>query len=152
MPVSTRPDPFLETILMHLTKIFLPSTNRDPVAAREAAIRMLDAFNCETQPEQLLAANAIAFSIQALETFNQATAPGVTASQAKRLQACASSLCREATNAKNELAQIQHERRTTPATPDPEPIAKPARVTWTAAFQDTQRARRIAAFRKTAAL
>ncbi len=107
---ATLPRPILDTILTRLAFLFLAAAG-DEAAARQAAMRMLAAYNPETEPELSLAADIISFSFHALEALSQSAEPGLKLTAILRLRASAVSLSREAHKARRKLDQIQKERR-----------------------------------------
>jgi hypothetical protein len=161
--MSTLPAAILETILTHLTTLFLQGAGGDPEAARLAASQMLDAYHPETTDELRLAANIISFSFQALEALAQAATPDISLTRILRLRGSAVSLSREAAKAERRLTQLQKTRQQAIPTPQPEiqpqpkvetahqetaeiiTPGKPAALTWTQAHEDRQREIRIAA-------
>ena len=170
---STLPQPILDTILTRLAFLFLAAAG-DEAAARQAAMRMLAAYNPETEPELSLAADIICFGFHALEALSQSAEPELKLSAILRLRGSAVSLSREAHKAQRRLDQIQKERRAgnpaqpaeSPAPQPPAPAERPgidkaldliecardaiqaagkdAGKSWTQQFQQRQTAKRIA--------
>ncbi len=124
---------------------------------------MLSAYNPETEDELRLAANVISFSFQALEALGQAATPDMPLTRTLRLRGSAVSLSRESHKAQRRLDKLQAARRAgSPAKIQPEPkiekaldligntrtvtvAAKAQGLTWTQAYEQRQRAARIAA-------
>lgn len=163
---TTVPVALLETILNHIAALFLTGANGDIVAARQAASQMLNAYHPQTEDELRLAAKIIGFSFQALEALAQAAAPDMPLTRILRLRGGAVSLSRESAKAERHLAQLHKARQqgipletyAEPAQPKIEKaealvqetatIAKAAKAngqTWTQAYEQRQRERRIAA-------
>jgi hypothetical protein len=165
---KTLPAAVLETILSHLAALFLTGAAGDMIAAREAAAQMLSAYHPETEDELRLAANVISFSFQALEALSQAASPDLPMTRTLRLRGSAVSLSRESHKAQRRLDKLQAARRagipaaTQPESAQPEAkiekaldliqdtrtvtvAAKAQGLTWTQAYEQRQRAARIAA-------
>jgi hypothetical protein len=165
---KTLPAAVLETILSHLAALFLTGAAGDMTAAREAAAQMVSAYHPETEDELRLAANVISFSFQALEALGQAAAPDMPLTRTLRLRGSAVSLSRESHKAQRRLDKLQTARRAgIPTKIQPEPAqperkiekalgliqdtrtvtvaAKAQGLTWTQAYEQRQRAARIAA-------
>jgi hypothetical protein len=162
---TTLPTAVVETILVRLTALFLVGTGGDPIAARQAASLMLDAYHPETEDELSLAATVIAFGFQALEALSQSAAPDIPLTRILRLRGGAVSLGREAEKARRLLTKSKQARQQgvqpeTPPTPAPKigkavnliqdtaqiaATAKAGGQTWTQAYENRQRERRIAA-------
>jgi hypothetical protein len=165
---KTLPAAALETILTHLAALFLTGAAGDITAAREAAGQMLSAYHPETEDELRLAANVISFSFQALEALGQAATPDMPLTRTLRLRGSAVSLSRESHKAQRRLDKLQTARRagipaaTQPESAQPEAkiekaldliqdtrtvtvAAKAQGLTWTQAYEQRQRAARIAA-------
>jgi hypothetical protein len=160
---KTLPAAALETILTHLAALFLTGAAGDITAAREAAGQMLSAYHPETEDELRLAANVISFSFQALEALSQAASPDMPLTRTLRLRGSAVSLSRESHKAQRRLDKLQADRRAgSPAKIQPEAkiekaldltgntrtvtvAAKAQGLTWTQAYEQRQRAARIAA-------
>jgi hypothetical protein len=165
---KTLPAAVLETILTHLAALFLTGAAGDMIAAREAAAQMLSAYHPETEDELRLAANVISFSFQALEALSQAASPDMPLTRTLRLRGSAVSLSRESFKAQRRLDKLQTARRAgipakirpEPAQPEPKiekaldliqdtrtvtVAAKAQGLTWTQAYDQRQRAARIAA-------
>jgi hypothetical protein len=166
---KTLPAAVLETILSHLAALFLTGAAGDMTAAREAAAQTLAAYHPETEDELRLAANVISFSFQALEGLGQAATPDMPLTRTLRLRGSAVSLSRESHKAQRRLDKLQTARRAgIPAATQPEPAAQPEPkvekaldliqdtrtvtvaakaqgLTWTQAYEQRQRAARIAA-------
>jgi hypothetical protein len=160
---KTLPAAALETILTHLAALFLTGAAGDITAAREAAGQMLSAYHPETEDELRLAANVISFSFQALEALGQAATPDMPLTRTLRLRGSAVSLSRESHKAQRRLDKLQADRRAgSPAKIQPEAkiekaldltgntrtvtvAAKAQGLTWTQAYEQRQRAARIAA-------
>jgi hypothetical protein len=101
----------LDTILGRLTLLFLPATNGDMAAARDAAAQMLQSYDPETENELRLAAAVISFSLHALEALNQAATPDMPLNKILRLRGGAVSLGRACDKAEHRLEQLQQARR-----------------------------------------
>ncbi len=165
---KTLPAAVLETILTHLAALFLTGAGGDMIAAREAAAQMLSAYHPETEDELHLAANVISFSFQALEALAQAATPDIPLTRTLRLRGSAVSLSRESHKAQRRLDKLQTARRAgIPAKIQAEPAQPEAKIekaldlikdtrtvtvaakaqglTWTQAYEQRQRAARIAA-------
>ena len=153
----------LDTILTHLAALFL---NGDPIAARQAAAEMLEAYHPRTDDERRLAAQIVAFSFQSLQALGQAATPDLPLTRVLRLRSGAVSLTREAEKAERRLEQLQKARREgkqiqpQPAQQAPQiekaidlikdtaKVATAAKVnnqTWTQAYEERQREQRIQA-------
>jgi hypothetical protein len=156
----------LETILGRLALLFLTGAAGDLNAAREAARQMLAAYHPETDDELRLAAEVIGFSFHALEALGQAMTPDMPLARVLRLRGSAVSLSRESHKAQRRLDQVQQARRegipAEPPAPRPQPaiekavaliedtriVASAAEATgqtWTQAYEQRQRDKRIAA-------
>jgi hypothetical protein len=156
----------LETILGRLALLFLTGAAGNLNAAREAARQMLAAYQPETDDEFRLAAEVIGFSFHALEALGQAMTPDMPLTRVLRLRGSAVSLSRESHKAQRRLDHLQQARRegipADPAAPRPQPAIEKAvaliedtRVvasaaeatgqTWTQAYEQRQRDKRIAA-------
>jgi hypothetical protein len=169
---NTLPPAVVETILTHLAALFLTGAAGDITAARRAAAQMLAAYHPHTEDELRLAANIVGFSFHALEALGQAATPDLPLTKILRLRGGAVSLSRESHKAQRRLDQLQKARRegipAQPAeTPRPEPkieraidliedtrtvtvAAKAQGLTWTQAYEQRQRDKRIAASLKRA--
>jgi hypothetical protein len=167
---ATIPALILDTILGRLALLFLTAAGGDLAAARHAAAQMLADYHPETQDELRLAAEIISFSFHALEALGQAASPGIPLNHTLRLRGSAVSLNRAAHKAQRRLDQLRKARHTAtpaatnipePAVDQPQPKidkalnlievtrdtlteAKATGQTWTQAFQQRQRAKRIA--------
>ncbi len=173
MPLATSlPAAILDTILTHLAALFLTGAAGDPTAARAAASRMLGAYDPQTEDELRLAANIVSFSFHALEALGQAAAPDLPLTRILRLRGTAVSLSRESTKAERRLAELKKARQqaiptvqqaeTQPAPKAEKAVAlvqdtrtviqaaKATGLTWTQAYEQRQRDRRIAASLKRA--
>jgi hypothetical protein len=169
MSLATFPAAVLETILIRLAALFLAGAGGDMESARQAAIQMLGAYNPETEDELRLAAHTIGFSFQALEALGQAAAPDLPMTRILRLRGSAVSLSRESEKAQRRLGQLQKNRQQgvpiQPAQPSPRiekaidliqdtsriaAAAAASGLTWTQAYEQRQRDKRIAASLKRA--
>jgi hypothetical protein len=179
LPVSlakTLPAVMLETILTRLAPLFLAGAAGDMTVALQAAAQMLTAYDPRTGDELRLAANIVGFSFQALEALSQSATPDMQLTRILRLRGSAVSLSRESHKAQRRLDQLQKARRegipAQPAETQPEPAqpeprteraidliedtrtiaaaAKAPGVTWTQAYEQSQRDKRIAASLKRA--
>ncbi len=158
------PGAILETILDRLTPLFLAGTVTNQVAARHAAIQLLDAYHPRTPDELHLAAAIVSFGFHALEALTQATLPDLPLGKILRLRGSAVSLSRECHKAQRRLAQLQaatpaetspsDEKSTQqevsardPAQIDAASTAKAQanKLTWTQAYEQRCRDKRIAA-------
>ena len=173
---ATLPAAILETVLIRLSALFLTGAGGDLAAARQAAYQMLSSHNPQTGDELSLAANIISFGFQALEALSQCAAPNLSLTRILRLRGSAVSLNREAEKARRSLAQCQKAGQqadsATPAAGCPEPahpnpvppapestptdtkttisaLAKAKGLTWTQAYQQREREKRLAARVKT---
>lgn len=170
--LATLPAAIVETILTRLAALFMAGARGDAAAARDAAVHMVNAYRPETEDELRLAANVIASSFQALEVLSQAAAQDLPLTRALRLCSVGVSLNREAAKAERRLSQLQKARRqpvnatetreNPPQTARVEPtgrsvpaatkdhgavsaMAKTKKLTWTQAYEQRQRDRRLAA-------
>jgi hypothetical protein len=166
---ATLPAAIVDTILSHLALLFLAATAGDLPAARNAAAQMLAAYRPETEDELRLAAEIMGFSLHAVEALGQAATPDMPLNRILRLRGSAVSLSRQSHKAQVRLIQLQKARRAgTPieAKIQPEPsqpqpkidnalgvieetgkvlaAARATGQTWTQAYQQGQRAKRIA--------
>jgi hypothetical protein len=159
----------LDTILGRIALLFLTGAGGDLGAARRAAAQMLAAYHAETDDELRLASEIVNFSFHALEALSQAMTPDMSLNHKLRLRGSAVSLSRESHKAQRKLDQLQKARRGGhPAQPaevkTPQPEASPRTEnalalieatrdaltaanatgqTWTQAYQQRQRAKRI---------
>ncbi len=161
----------LDTILSRLALLFLSATAGDLAAARHAAAQMLAAYHPGDENELRLAAEIVSFSLHALQALAQACEPDMPMNRILRLRGSAVSLSREAHKSERRLGQLQKSRRDsvpsaieavapTPDPPAPQPkveraldlidetatvsaVAKATGVTWSKAYQQRQRAKRI---------
>jgi hypothetical protein len=164
---ATLPAAVLDTILARLALLFLAGAGHDMAAARLAALQMLTVYHPETEDEFRLAAAIVSFSFHALEALSQAATPDMPLTRILRLRSSAVSLSRESHKAERRLDQLQKARRTgAPSQPTPtdaphsaatiekalELIADTRAVaeaadnsgqTWTEAYQQRLRARRM---------
>jgi hypothetical protein len=162
---TSLPATILETILARLALLFLTGTGGDLTAARQAAIQMLASYHPETEDELRLAAQIVGFSFQALEALSQSASHDLPLTRILRLRGCAVSLSRESHKAQRRLDQIQQARRAgsaaqpaAPAAPYPKiekavaliadtrqvaAVAKNTGQTWTQAYRQRERARRM---------
>jgi hypothetical protein len=172
MPLPTSlPAAIVETVLIRLAALFLAGAGGDTAAARHTAAQMLGAYHPQTTGELRLAANIVIFSFQALDALGQAAAPDMPLTRILRLRSGAVSLSRESAKAERRLGQIQKTRQLAvpareaeiqpePAQPEPKidkavslirdtatvaAAAKASNLTWTQAYEQRQRATRIAA-------
>lgn len=152
----------LDTILVHLTPLFLIATANDPALAATTARDTLAAYNVATEPELTLAAEMISMRMNVLRALGQATEPDVSLNTAMRLRSGAVSLSREAHKSQCKLDQLQCDRRldspTQPAARAPdstveaiEAVQEAVKIagknngmTWTQSFQKRQLAKRMA--------
>ena len=163
---TTLPGAILETILTRLALLFLTATGGDLTAARHAAAQSLAAHHPETEDELRLAAAIISFSFHALEALAQASTPDMPLAKILRLRSSAVSLSRESHKAQRRLDRLQNARHqgtaTQPQATQPQPkiekalaviedtrtvahAAKMKGLTWTQAYEQRQRDKRIAA-------
>jgi hypothetical protein len=167
MPLATIfPPAILETILTRLAALFLAGAAGDSTAARQAAAQMLASYHPETEDEIRLAANIILFSFQAMEALSQAATPDIPVTRVMKLRSGAVSLSRQSQKAEQRLEQLQNARQQGQSAPapsvEPEPqvetaqaliedtntvaaVAKARNLTWSQAYEDSQREARIAA-------
>jgi hypothetical protein len=160
------PAVILDTILDHLARLFLTGAQGDEAAARDAAFRMLAAYNPESEDELRLAANIISFSFHALEALGQTTTPDMPITRILRLRGSAVSLSCESHKAERRLDQLRNTRQDDrPGDPDPvaqttpqvdkaldliadtrtiAAVAQQTKQTWTQAYQQRQRDKRLA--------
>jgi hypothetical protein len=101
------PATLLETILTHLTKLFLAGAPGDTAAARQAAQEFLATYHPRNAHELRLAAQVISFSLQALAALGQASDPDLPLTRVMRLRGSAVSLNRESEKAQRRLDQCQ---------------------------------------------
>ena len=122
------PAEILDTILIHLMTLFLPSAAGDKAAARKAALWMLTAYNPQDERELCLAAQAISFSLHAMATLGQAADPDQPLSRVLRLRGSAVSLSRTSEYAQRRLDQRQQARQAEAAcaATRPEPTQSPS--------------------------
>jgi hypothetical protein len=100
----------LQTILDFLVPLILPSAiDRD--AACNAALDLLSDHRPATREELRLAAEIIAFSLQALSALRDAAEPGIPISRAMRLRASACTLRRGEQAAQRKLDALQRANR-----------------------------------------
>jgi hypothetical protein len=161
MPLATTlPAGILETILIHLALLFLTGAAGNPIAARQAAAHMLDAYHPETEEQLRLAANIVGFSFHALEALGQAAAPDMPLTRVLRLRGSAVSLSREAAKAERRLTQLRNSlQQDIVAQPEPKMekavaliadtrkvaiAAKASGQSWARAYEERQRDIRIA--------
>jgi hypothetical protein len=159
------PAAILQTILGRLALLFLTGAGGDLTTAHNAAAQMIATYDPQTEDELRLAAEVISFSLHALEALGQAANPDISLNHQLRLRGGAVSLSRASHKAQRRLDQLQKARRTAqPAAPQPE-IPQPnvekaldliettrqamtdvstSGQTWTQAFQQRQRAKRMA--------
>jgi hypothetical protein len=162
---TERPDPILETILGHLALLFLPGAGGNLEAAKQAAVSLLAAYQPDSEDELRLAAQIVGFSFHALEALSQASTDDKPLTRVLRLRGSAVSLSRESHKAQRRLDELQKARRqgteipAEPPLPNPTAekaldlitdtkkvaaLAKASGVTWSQAYQQRQRATRIA--------
>ncbi len=170
---AKHPGAILETILNHLALLFLAGAGGDMTAAKQAAAHLLAAYHPDTEGELCLAAQIASFSFHALESLTQATTPDMPMNRTLRLRGGAINLSRESHKAQRRLDELQAARldgfEQPPALPQHTPlaeqapnaktdkaldliqdtrkvasVAKATGVTWTQAYQQRQRATRIA--------
>lgn len=169
MPV---PAAILDAVLIHLAPLFLKAANNDPVVAREAAHQLLLAYHTDTEAELTLAAEIVGFSFHALDALGQSAEPDLSLTRQIRLRGSAVSLSREAHKARRKLAQLQNPARSqkpaelrksgctaqpdearqqpplSQTEPQPEPgrpmITRQAGQSWTQAYRQHRRDRRLA--------
>jgi hypothetical protein len=161
------PAAILDTILGRLSLLFLSGAGGDTAAARLAARQMLAIYQPETEDEFRLAAQIVSFSFHALEALSQAASPDMPLTRILRLRSSAVSLSRESHKAQRRLDQLQKARRTgAPSQPastdaphsgsttekalaliaDTREVMQSAKndaQTWTQAYQQRLRAKRI---------
>jgi hypothetical protein len=168
---TTLPTAIVETILTRIAALFLTGAGGDTIAARHAASQMLGAYHPQTEDELRLAGNIVCFSFQALEALGQAATPDIALTRILRLRGGAVSLSRESAKAERRLGQLQKARQQPiqaqqpeiqpePAQPQPKiekaaaliretgeitVAAKATKQTWTQAYEQRQRDKRIAA-------
>jgi hypothetical protein len=161
------PAAILDTILPRLALPFLSGAADNTDAARHAAIRMLTEHQPETEDELRLAAQIVGFGFHALAALGQSTASDMPLNRVLRLRGSAVSLSRESHKAQRRLDFIQDARRTQPdaapqpAPPEPSPridnaialieetgkvqaVAKATGLTWSQAFRQRARDKRLA--------
>src|ERR1700761_8738841 len=147
--LSTLSSVVVDTILARLAVLFLAGANGDEAAARSAAMDTLAAYQPQTLGELRLAANAISFSLHALEALSQSAHPDMSPNKILRLRGSAVSLSRESYKAERRLDQLRQarhagkpERRVPePAAPEPQAPEPPAppRVETAIALVETTR-------------
>jgi hypothetical protein len=175
MPLTPNlPAAILETILSGITTLFLAGANGDATVARQAATELLTDYRPQNAAELSLAATIISCGFRSLDILVQASATDLPIPAMLRLHGSAVSLSREAAKAQRHLALLQKERKQTrPAQPvqfepDPAPAPQPVQeaparplgpiaafakergITWSKAYQERERERRIAASLKRA--
>jgi hypothetical protein len=154
----------MDTVLSRLALLFLAAAQGDLMQARAAASQLLASYHPETEDELRLAAQIVSFSLHALEALSQATTRDMPLTRILRLRGSAVSLSRESHKAQRRLDQLQQARLT--GTPAPQAATQPAPKTekalnliaetrdilaetapkgqtWTQAYQQRQRAKRI---------
>ncbi len=87
------PSPFLEQIIRLLMPFFLGS-GIDPQAVRADILDTLDCYGVRTRAQMLYAAQALAFSLSAIDTLAEAKSAELSASMRLRLRGCANGLNR----------------------------------------------------------
>ena len=172
MSIATLIDPaILDTVLGRLALLFLAGAGDDMTLARHAAGRLLIAYKVETEEELSLAAEVISFSYHALAALSQAMEPDLSLNKIIRLRGSAVSLSREGHRNQRKLDQLQRDRRAAASAPPAETTAPPLATpdapaidqavglnvlarqeakteaparTWTQAYHDRQRDKRLA--------
>jgi hypothetical protein len=135
MPLPTTfPAPILETVLARLAALFLTGAGDDPIAARQAAIEMLTAYDPQTPDELRVAANIVTFSFQALEALSQAATPDMPLNRILRLRGGAVTLNREAAKAERRLAELKKARQQLIQAQQPEPVQPAPKIERAAAL------------------
>jgi hypothetical protein len=166
---TTLPAAVLDTILTRLALLFLAGARGDVAAARIAALQMLTVYYPETENEFRLAAQIVSFSFHALEALSQAATADMPLTRILRLRSSAVSLSRESHKAERRLDQLQKARRSgAPSQPtatdashsgatiekaleliantrEVTEAARNAGQTWTQAYEQRLRAKRMTA-------
>jgi hypothetical protein len=143
----------LEAMLTRLARLFLGSAGNDEQTARQAAHHALLAYRPRSDSELMLAAEIVSFSLHALDALNRSMDTDLSVNQICRLRSNAVSLSREAHKAQRKLDQLQKIEPLVEASPpekqvDTSPQAtqssRPAGQTWTQAYHQRQRDKRLA--------
>ena len=101
MPLQ--PSPFLEQVIRLLMPFFLGS-GIDPEAVRADILDTLDCYGVRTRAQMLYAAQALAFSLSAMDTLAEAKSAELSTSMRLRLRGCANSLNRSVQQNEQALA------------------------------------------------
>ncbi len=141
----------LDAMLARIVHLFLIGARGAEPIARQAAHRALMAYNPRTEAELTLAAEIVSFSLHALDALNRSADPSLSVNQLCRLRSNAVSLSREAHNARRKLEQMQKAATTQPEiqpsnypVEPANPAPRPAGQTWTQAYHQRQRDKRLA--------
>jgi hypothetical protein len=143
----------LEAMLTRLVRLFLGSAGNDEAAARQAAHHALLAYHPRSTEELMLAAEIISFSLHALDALNRSMDADLSVNQVCRLRSNAVSLSREAHKAQRKLDQLQKaeplletatSEKSAETSPQTTPSPRPAGQTWTQAYHQRQRDKRLA--------
>ena len=101
------PAAILDTIVAHLTPLFLIGANGDADIARQAALRMLVRHDPRSEPQLCLVADIISFELHALEALRRSDDPDLPLTHVLRLRSGAVSMNREAQRCRDQLRQLQ---------------------------------------------
>ena len=111
MPLQ--PSPFLEQVIRLLMPFFL-SSGIDPQAVRADILDTLDCYGVRTRAQMLYAAQALAFSLSAMDTLAEAKSAELSTSMRLRLRGCANGLNRSVQQNEQALAaRIAHDEAMT---------------------------------------
>jgi hypothetical protein len=158
----------LEVMIVRLAHLFLSGANNDKQIARQAAHGALLAYHPRSEAELMLAAEIISFSFHALDALNRAADPALSINQLCRLRSNAVSLSREAHKAQRKLDQLKRAAPVAAGPVAPEAAlpsetvqqeappdqadrmlattraSRPPGQTWTQAYHQRQRDKRLA--------
>jgi hypothetical protein len=143
MSVADLPEALLKTILHQIAILLLDGAGGDMEAAWAAAASTLRAYDPQTEQEVRLAAQIVAFSLQACEALAQAADPDMPLTRILRLRTGAVSLSREAEKAERRLEKLR-EARLQNLPEEPEPLPEPVRIEKTTALIEDNR--KVAAY------
>jgi hypothetical protein len=101
----------LYEVIGNLAPLFLRAASGDLRVARQAAARLLAAYEAETAAELRLAADILGLSFHALDARERPMVAELPGDEVRRLHACVADLGRQAQDARHRLDWIRRDRQ-----------------------------------------
>ena len=126
MKIAHVPEAWKKVLLLPLAKLLFESSKRDVDNAWNQAIALIREYCPQTELEFRLIVRVTILNIQASEATALASEPGITVSQAIRLQTNAVTMFKAADKAEARFRQLESARTQRAKTAAPEPAPSPA--------------------------